>query len=92
VGARRREREKILASLNGKRDKVQVQRFKGLGEMNPETLKMTTLDPKTRALLRVKIADQGKTDEAIQTLMGKDVAPRFQFIMDRAPKIDEIDV
>jgi DNA gyrase subunit B len=86
------EREKILASLNGKRDKVQVQRFKGLGEMNPETLKQTTLDPKSRALLRVKIADQGKTDEAIQTLMGKDVAPRFQFIMDRAPKIDEIDV
>ena len=86
------EREKILSSLNGKRDKVQVQRFKGLGEMNPETLKQTTLDPKSRALLRVKVADQGKTDEAIQTLMGKDVAPRFQFIMDRAPKISDVDV
>jgi DNA gyrase subunit B/topoisomerase-4 subunit B len=86
------EREKILASLNGKRDKVQVQRFKGLGEMNPETLKSTTLDPKTRALLRVRIADAGKTDEAIQTLMGKDVAPRFQFIMERAPKLGDVDV
>ncbi len=86
------ERERILASLNGKRDKVQVQRFKGLGEMNPDTLKQTTLDPKSRALLRVSIADAKRTDEAIQTLMGKDVAPRFQFIMDRAPKLDEIDV
>src|SRR5262249_45980262 len=71
------ERERILASLNGKRDKVQVQRFKGLGEMNPDTLKQTTLDPKSRALLRVSIADAKRTDEAIQTLMGKDVAPRF---------------
>src|SRR6185503_10098183 len=63
------ERERILASLNGKRDKVQVQRFKGLGEMNPETLKQTTLDPKTRALLKVLIHDRDKTEEAIQTLM-----------------------
>jgi DNA gyrase subunit B/topoisomerase-4 subunit B len=86
------ERERILASLNGKRDKVQVQRFKGLGEMNPATLKMTTLDPKTRALLRVSIVDAGKTEEAIQTLMGRDVVPRFNFIMERAPKIDAIDV
>src|SRR6185436_19441539 len=86
------ERERILASLNGKRDKVQVQRFKGLGEMNPGTLKQTTLDPKTRALLRVAIHDAGKTEEAIQTLMGRDVAPRFQFIMERAPKLDSIDV
>jgi DNA gyrase subunit B/topoisomerase-4 subunit B len=86
------ERERILASLNGKRDKVQVQRFKGLGEMNPGTLKQTTLDPKTRALLRVSIADADKTEAAIQTLMGRDVAPRFQFIMERAPKLDAIDV
>jgi len=86
------ERERILASLNGKRDKVQVQRFKGLGEMNPGTLKQTTLDPKTRALLRVSIADPARTEAAIQTLMGRDVAPRFQFIMERAPKLDVIDI
>jgi DNA gyrase subunit B/topoisomerase-4 subunit B len=85
-------REKILASLNGKRDKVQVQRFKGLGEMNPATLKQTTLDPKTRSLLKVAIRDASKTDAAIQTLMGKDVAPRFQFIMERAPKVGDVDV
>jgi DNA gyrase/topoisomerase IV subunit B len=86
------EKERFLASLNGKRDKVQVQRFKGLGEMNPKTLKETTLDPASRALLRVAIADPGATEQAIQTLMGRDVAPRFQFIMDRAPKVHEIDV
>jgi DNA topoisomerase IV B subunit len=86
------ERERILASLNGKRDKVQVQRFKGLGEMNPSTLKQTTLDPKTRALLKVAIRDASKTEATIQTLMGKDVAPRFQFIMERAPKVGDVDV
>jgi len=86
------EKDKILASLNGKRDKVQVQRFKGLGEMNPQTLKETTLDPERRALLRVAIRDAGKTESTIQTLMGRDVAPRFQLIMERAPKLDEVDV
>ncbi len=86
------ERERILASLNGKRDKVQVQRFKGLGEMNPQTLKETTLAPASRALLRVGIADAEATEQTIQTLMGRDVAPRFQFIMDRAPKVDDVDV
>jgi DNA gyrase subunit B len=86
------EKERFLASLNGKRDKVQVQRFKGLGEMNPKTLKETTLDPASRALLRVAIDDPKATEQAIQTLMGRDVAPRFQFIMERAPKVGEIDV
>jgi DNA gyrase/topoisomerase IV subunit B len=69
-----------------------VQRFKGLGEMNPDTLKHTTLDPKKRTLLRVGIADARKTEATIQTLMGKEVEPRFRFIMDRAPKVEEIDV
>ena len=69
-----------------------MQRFKGLGEMNPETLKETTLDPARRALLRVAIGDAAATEQAIQTLMGSDVAPRFEFIMERAPKVDEVDV
>jgi DNA gyrase subunit B/topoisomerase-4 subunit B len=83
------EKERILQGRNGK---VQVTRFKGLGEMNPATLKETTLDPDRRSLLRVTIDDPGATDETIQTLMGRDVAPRFQFIMERAPKVDEVDV
>jgi DNA gyrase subunit B/topoisomerase-4 subunit B len=86
------EKERILAGLNGRRDRVQVQRFKGLGEMNPGTLKETTLDPARRALLRVRIADAAATEQTIQTLMGRDVAPRFELIMERAPRVDEVDV
>ena len=83
------EKERILQGRNGK---VQVTRFKGLGEMNPATLKETTLDPARRSLLRVTVDDPAATDEAIQTLMGREVAPRFRFIMERAPKVDEVDV
>ena len=85
-------RDRILAERNGKSAKVQVTRFKGLGEMNPSTLKETTLDPRRRALLRVAVQDQAATDQTIQTLMGRDVAPRFEFIMQRAPKVEELDV
>ncbi|HJQ85496.1 MAG TPA: DNA topoisomerase IV subunit B, partial [Candidatus Binatia bacterium] len=86
------EKERLLASHNGNRSKLQVTRFKGLGEMNPSTLKETTLDPARRALLKVRIGDATATDQAIQTLMGRDVAPRFELIMERAPKVDEVDV
>jgi len=83
-------RDRVLAGANGK--PVVVQRFKGLGEMNPPTLKETTLDPAHRTLLRVSIDDARATNRAIQTLMGKDVEPRFRFIMDHAPKLDAVDV
>jgi DNA gyrase B subunit len=86
------EKDRLLEGLNGRRDRVQVQRFKGLGEMNPGTLKETTLDPAHRTLLRVRIADADATEQAIQTLMGRDVAPRFEFIMERAPRVEEVDV
>jgi DNA gyrase subunit B/topoisomerase-4 subunit B len=84
------EKDRLLAGKNG--HKTVVQRFKGLGEMNPSTLKETTLDPAARALLRVAIRDAAATEQTIQTLMGRDVAPRFEFIMERAPKVDEVDV
>jgi DNA gyrase/topoisomerase IV subunit B len=83
-------RDQILARANGKQ--AIVQRFKGLGEMNPGTLKETTLDPARRTLLRVAIDDEQGTEAAIQTLMGKEVEPRFRFIMERAPKVEELDV
>jgi len=83
-------RDRVLATANGKT--VTVQRFKGLGEMNPGTLKQTTLDPAHRSLLRVEVADDARTEATIQTLMGKDVEPRFRFIMERAPKVEDLDV
>lgn len=86
------EKDRLLAKQNGKASKAHVQRFKGLGEMNPPTLKETTLDPRSRTLLRVTIDDAERTEAAIQTLMGKDVQPRFEFIMSRAPKVEEVDV
>ncbi len=86
------EKEQLLARQNGNAKKAYVQRFKGLGEMNPATLKETTLDPRSRTLLQVTSEDAERTDAAIQTLMGKEVQPRFAFIMDRAPKVEEVDV
>ncbi len=83
-------RDRILEKANGK--PFTVQRFKGLGEMNPGTLKETTLDPAHRTLLRVEVADEKKTEATIQTLMGKEVEPRFRFIMEHAPKVEEVDV
>src|SRR5262249_55936005 len=84
------ERDRILAKANGKT--VTVYRFKGLGEMNPGTLQETTLDPAHRTLLKVAVDDEDKTEATIQTLMGREVEPRFRFIMERAPKVHEIDV
>jgi len=84
------ERDRILRQSNGK--SAIVQRFKGLGEMNPSTLKETTLDPAHRTLLRVEVADDARTEATIQTLMGKEVEPRFRFIMERAAKVEEVDV
>ncbi|GIW43364.1 MAG: DNA topoisomerase (ATP-hydrolyzing) [Candidatus Binatia bacterium] len=84
------EKDAILKRANGR--PVAVQRFKGLGEMNPATLKETTLDPKKRVLLRVEVVDEGKTDQTIQTLLGREVEPRFRFIMERARQVQELDV
>src|SRR5205814_9670129 len=86
------KKDSLLAARNGSRGTVQVQRCKGLGEMNPSTLKETTLDPARRALLKVAIRDAARTEQTIQTLMGREVAPRFELIMERAPKVEEVDV
>ena len=71
-----------------------MQRFKGLGEMMPKTLKETTLDPEKRRLLRVTIPDDAKveTEMTISDLMGKDAAPRYAFIMDYAGEVEALDV
>ncbi|HFE44389.1 MAG TPA: DNA topoisomerase IV subunit B, partial [Nannocystis exedens] len=75
-----------------RRGKPEIQRFKGLGEMMPETLRDTTLDPKRRQLIQVTIGDELATDQAIQSLMGKDASSRYAFIMERAPEAELLDI
>jgi len=70
----------------------EITRFKGLGEMMPKVLWETTLNPRTRRLLKVEIHDQLVTDRVINELMGKDASARFRFIMDRAEDAVELDV
>jgi DNA gyrase subunit B len=85
-------RDRILKAHGNGRGNPEITRFKGLGEMMPKVLWETTLNPKTRRLLRVEIADQIVTDRVINELMGKDASARFRFIMDRAEEAQELDV
>ncbi len=81
------DRDRIIAGLP-KNARPEVMRFKGLGEMQPEELKRTTLDPATRRFLRVTIVDGAETDRVLGELMGKDVEARFRFIMERSAQAD----
>jgi DNA gyrase subunit B/topoisomerase-4 subunit B len=85
-------RDRILKAHGNGRGNPEITRFKGLGEMMPKVLWETTLNPKTRRLLRVEIADQIVTDRVINELMGKDASARFRFIMERAEEAQELDV
>jgi DNA gyrase subunit B/topoisomerase-4 subunit B len=87
-------KERILKTEVKGNAKPSITRFKGLGEMPPETLKQTTLDPKTRQALRVTIKDSEllSTDRVISELMGKDVAARFKMITENAAEIGDLDV
>jgi DNA gyrase subunit B/topoisomerase-4 subunit B len=85
------QKEQIVRTKAG-RATPEITRFKGLGEMMPKVLWETTLNPRSRRLLRVEIADQLITDRVINELMGKDASARFRFIMERAEEAQELDV
>jgi DNA gyrase subunit B len=86
------DRDRLLKEKQKGNTKADITRFKGLGEMMAKTLWETTLNPRTRRMLRVNIADALETDRIISELMGKDASARFHFIMNRADEVGELDV
>ncbi|RPG99042.1 MAG: DNA gyrase subunit B [Candidatus Pelagibacter sp. TMED106] len=85
--------KEFIKKIDEEKSKMSIQRFKGLGEMNPEELWSTTLDPETRNLLQVKYSkDLEKDQKLIHTLMGNDVALRKDFIVSNAINVQNLDI
>ena len=86
-------KDELMATEFTGKGKVDITRFKGLGEMNPDQLKETTMDPASRSLIRITLPaeyqDRQPVKDLVERLMGKDPAHRFQFIQNNAASIDE---
>ena len=86
------EREKLIKSITSNGGKYSLQRYKGLGEMNPDQLWDTTMNPDNRTLLRVNIEDAAEADRTFDMLMGAKVPPRRRFIQTHAKEVRNLDV
>jgi DNA gyrase subunit B len=85
------DKDKLVEEWKDKKN-LTVQRYKGLGEMNPDQLAATTMDPATRALLRVKLEDGIEADKVFSMLMGEDVVSRRKFIEENYYKVKNLDI
>jgi DNA gyrase/topoisomerase IV subunit B len=90
-GVRWHELSAVL-ERHAERTGISLQRYKGLGEMNPEQLWETTMNPGTRTLLRVDVNDAAEADKTFNQLMGDEVGPRKEWIQTNAVKVKNLDV